>query len=89
MVTVPIKWIEWILTLIAGTGILLGVFSFVLPKRSIELYQWIMRHFNWRVEPIDYARELKTTRIFGIVIVVLCGLMLAALFRPGWFLLGG
>lgn len=46
-----------------------------------------MKNFNWRVEPINYDRELKTTRRFGIIILVLCGLMLAALFKPEWFLL--
>ena len=84
--TIPIEWLERILSGVALFGVFLGSLSITSPARSIQLYQWMMRHFNWRVEPIDYNREVKTTRKFGIVIVVLCGLMIAALFRPEWFM---
>lgn len=87
MISIPLRWIEWVLVFIASSEGLLGIFSFLFPKNSIALYQWLMKNFNWRVEPIDYDRELKTTQKFGIVIVLLCGVMLAALFKPEWFLL--
>jgi len=79
------EWLERALSCVACFGIFLGSLSVISPKRSIQLYQWMMRHFNWWVEPIDYARELKTTQLFGIVIFILCGLMLGALFKPEWF----
>ena len=55
-----------------------GFFSAFSPQRSIALYQWIMAYFNWRVSPIDEARELRTTRLLGGLLVVL-GLVLGIL----------
>jgi len=51
--------------------LLFGVFSAVWPRRSIALYQWIMERFNWRVSPIDEFREVRTTRVLGILLVLL------------------
>jgi hypothetical protein len=48
-----------------------GAWSALQPARSIALYQAIMRFFNWRVEPIDRSRELRTTRWLGITLVLL------------------
>ena len=48
-----------------------GAWSAVWPGRSIALYQAIMRFFNWRVEPIDGPRELRTTRWLGSIMVLL------------------
>ncbi len=49
----------------------LGIFSVVRPQRSIGLYQWVMEHFNWKVAPIDEAREVRNTRILGVILVAL------------------
>ena len=57
----------------------LGLFSALKPQRSIALYQWIMERFNWRVTPIDAPRELRTTRLLGVLLVVL-GLATVVLF---------
>ena len=56
-----------------------GVFSALAPQRSIALYQWIMARFNWRVAPIDERREIRTTRILGVLLVMLGGVILALL----------
>ena len=82
---ISIEWIQAALYVTAGFGSVLGLFSIVWPARSITLYQWMMKCFNWKVEPINYTRELNTTRVFGMIIVALCGLMLAALLRPQLF----
>jgi hypothetical protein len=52
-------------------GVALGILSTLWPKRSIGLYQWIMERFNWRVVPIDEAREVKNTRILGVILIYL------------------
>ena len=52
-------------------GLAVGLLSVVQPKRSIALYQWIMERFNWKVVPIDEAREVQNTRILGVVLTVL------------------
>ena len=83
-----VEWIKLVLTLISFFGVLLGVFSSVFPDRSIKLYQWIMRNFNWRVEPIHYERELRNTRVLGALMALVSALIILALFRPDWFLFG-
>ena len=78
---IELKWIVFLLGLIAASGIILGVFSFMLPAKSIQLYQRMMAVFNWRAEPINLARELRTTRLLGIAMTVLSILIFVMLFR--------
>jgi hypothetical protein len=52
-------------------GLALGILSIGWPKKSIGLYQWAMERFNWKVAPIDEAREVRNTRILGWVLVAL------------------
>jgi len=49
----------------------LGMLSAAWPERSIGLYQWIMERYNWKVVPIDGPREVRNTRILGLVLVAL------------------
>ena len=56
-----------------------GSFSALKPQRSIALYQWIMERLNWRVTPIDAPRELRTTRLLGVLLAAL-GLVTFVLF---------
>jgi hypothetical protein len=51
---------------VAVATLCFGAWSAARPAQSIALYQAIMRLFNWRVEPIDWRRELLTTRALGI-----------------------
>lgn len=84
-----LEWIEWGLLCVGTFGTFIGAFSLLAPKRSIELYQWIMRNFNWRVEPIDYKRELRNTRVLGLWLFVTSVLMFLALVKPEWVLFDG
>jgi len=54
---------------LATITLFFGVWSALRPGQSIALYQAIMRLFNWRVEPIDFSRELITTRWLGVGLV--------------------
>ena len=83
------KWIQLSLGLIGAFGIFLGTLSFLLPERSIKLYQWLMRNFSWRVEPIDYKRELRNTRVLGLLLLIISGLMIAVLLKSQWVRMGG
>lgn len=56
---------------ISCLGFALGILSVVRPSRSIRLYQQIMERFNWKVAPIDLAREIRNTRILGLVLTAL------------------
>ena len=83
---IPIEWVEKLLLVVAFFGIALGIFSLVAPVHSIRLYQGIMRFCNWRVEPLDYQRELRNTRVLGTLLALLGLLMVTAWLRPEWFL---
>lgn len=56
---------------LAVFNLVLGLFSAVWPQRSMGLYQWIMARYNWKVEPIDAAREVRNTRLLGFVLTLL------------------
>ena len=60
--------------------LLFGIWTAATPGQSIALYQAIMRVFNWRVEPIDKARELVTTRWLGLALAG-CSLLTLALLK--------
>jgi len=64
--------------LLAGGSfaVLVGALSFVSPKRSIGLYQSIMRTLNWQVEPIDWEHELRSTRRLGALLSLLSAAVL-------------
>jgi len=53
---------------LAVFNLVLGLFSAVWPQRSMGLYQWIMARYNWKVEPIDAAREVRNTRLLGLLL---------------------
>lgn len=74
------KCFRIVLVLIAAAGISVGALSAVSPARSIALYQWIMKWFNRRVEPIDLKGEIRNTRVLGILMLVLS----AAIFFVLW-----
>ncbi len=56
---------------LGGLTLVFGVFSAASPQRSIALYQALMACINWRVSPIDAARELRMTRKLGVLMVLL------------------
>lgn len=62
-------WIACGTKVLGVAALALGVLSAWAPARSIGLYQWIMVRFNWRVTPIDVRRELRTTRLLGVVLI--------------------
>ena len=78
-VAIKLSWIVWGGYFIGGAGLVFGIFTALLPRQSIALYQWIMARINWRVSPIDEAHEIRTTRILG-VFLTLTSLALLILF---------
>ena len=67
---------KFILFGIGGLGLLLGLYSAAQPKKSMGLYQSIMERFNWKVTPIDEAREIRNTRNLGIALTLLSLVMI-------------
>jgi hypothetical protein len=80
-------WIKKAMLAAAWFGIGVGALSLFSPERSIKLYQGIMRLCNWRVEPLDYKRELWNTKVLGAMLIATSALMAMALVRPEWFVL--
>ena len=78
---IPVFWCRWGMGLAAAAGLAVGMLSAAAPQRSIALYQWIMERFNWRVSPIDEARELRNTRALGALLALLSLVI-------GWLLVG-
>ena len=71
MIELPLAWCVTAFRLVGAVGVGFGLFTALLPERSIALYQWIMERFNWRTEPIHPARELRNTRWLGALLVLL------------------
>lgn len=63
--------IHAVLLVFALVCLAFGGFTALDPRRSIVLYVEIMRWFNWRVSPIDAAREIRNTRVLGAVLFFL------------------
>lgn len=61
----------WAAKPVGVATLLFGAFSAVAPRRSIALYQWLMARLNWRVSPLDEPREVRTTVLFGVLLVLL------------------
>lgn len=69
-----------IFLVICVLGLGLGILSAFSPRRSMGLYQWIMERFNWKVVPIDDAREVKSTAQAGVALLLLSFVLLALAF---------
>ena len=58
------------LTVVAVFSVGLGVILMRVPKRVIEgqitFYRWI----NWRMEPVSWEKEIRNTRIMGVIALV-------------------
>ena len=62
---------KFMFSVIGLLGFSLGALSSFDPERSIALYQRIMKGFNWNVSPIDPIREVRNTRLMGLILTVL------------------
>ncbi len=72
-------WARWALYGLSAASLFIGILSVASPRKSIGLYQTIMRWLNWRVEPIDRDHEMRMTKGFGVILVILAALILAIL----------
>lgn len=52
-------------------SIMTGLFFFFKPASAIELQRKFYEKINWRIEPIDMQKEIKNTRIMGLVVIIL------------------
>ena len=41
------------------------------PKKTIDIQTALYRPFNWKLEPISMEKEIRNTRIMGLVVLIL------------------
>ena len=72
-------------------ALLQGIFALTAARGCIQFFQGICFHLNWRVEPVDWAKELRNTKLLGTLLIVLAIMVFLAaffqpqIFRPGCF----
>jgi len=55
--------------LISAVSVIIGLFVFFKPGLTIEIQRRFYEKLNWRIEPISMPKELKNTKIMGIILV--------------------
>ena len=60
------------LWVVAGFSLAFGVWLMKKPRKAIEKQMAFYRLINWKMEPLDWEREIFNTRIMGAT-AVLCG----------------
>ena len=61
---------ENILTvLISVVSIIIGLFVFFKPDMTIEIQRRFYEKINWRIEPISMQKEIRNTKIMGILLI--------------------
>ncbi len=56
---------------IAVITIVFGALLAWKPKKTIDMQTAIYRPFNWKLEPISMEKEIRNTRIMGLVVLML------------------
>jgi hypothetical protein len=41
------------------------------PKKTIDIQMALYRPFNWKLEPISMEKEIRNTRIMGLIVLIL------------------
>jgi hypothetical protein len=71
MVDAITNYLLLIVSLFLSTeSILIGSLLFFKPSRAIELQRRFYEKINWRMEPINLPRELKSTKFMGLLLFV-------------------
>lgn len=69
--------------LLSAAGLGIGLVLIRAPGFCIELQRKFYAFLNWRIEPISMKRELRSTRLLGFFLAILCACGLVfALFLP-------
>ena len=55
--------------LISVVSLIMGTFIFLRPEQVIDMQKRFYALINWRMEPIDMAKEIRNTRRMGLILV--------------------
>jgi hypothetical protein len=61
-------------------GIAVGLFVFFKPRLTIEIQRRFYEKINWRIEPISMQKEIRNTKIMGILLFALTIIILILVF---------
>ncbi len=67
-----ITWVmntAFIPVLISVVSVIIGLFLFFKPSLSIEIQKKFYERINWRIEPISMPKEIRNTRIMGLILI--------------------
>lgn len=54
-----------------------GLFLMLRPRDAIEMQRRFYEKINWRIEPISMSREIRNTRIMGLLLLLfMCGTLI-------------
>lgn len=60
--------IQILTTILASVN---GLVCFINPSLAIKIQQRFYEKINWRIEPINLKKELRNTRIMGVMSLAL------------------
>ena len=55
---------------IAVIAVIFGALLAWKPRKTIDIQIALYRPFNWKIEPISMEKEVKNTRIMGLIALV-------------------
>lgn len=58
--------------LVSIAGIVIGIFLIRKPSRVIDMQKAFYLGINWRMEPVSLPREIASTRMMGMLLVIVC-----------------
>ena len=61
---------ELILIVISIASAVMGVVFATAPRKTINAQIAFYRLINWNVEPISWEKEIRNTRIMGIIAII-------------------
>jgi hypothetical protein len=67
---VPEIWVTLAFDVPAAFMFAMGLLAAVLPESAIRGYQKAMNFFNWTAVPLDPAREIRSTRLLGFLLMI-------------------
>lgn len=67
--------------LIALLAFLNGAICLAIPSLAIQIQQRFYEKLNWKIEPIDLAKEINNTRIMGVISLMLSIAILVSIIK--------
>ena len=57
--------------MVSTVAILFGALIAWKPRKVIDLQTALYRPFNWKLEPISMEKEIRNTRLMGLMLAII------------------